>query len=75
MSSANALRRDSGPGHYGRPADWYNSEVASTRLAISDRTARGRSRRTLRDSPAADRRGHVEYGRRAPAADVELLLP
>ncbi|MEA2381674.1 MAG: hypothetical protein QOH72_1645 [Solirubrobacteraceae bacterium] len=59
----------------GRPAYCYNSEVASMRLSVWDRTARGRFGWTLRDTLVADGRAHFEYGQRASVADVELLLP
>jgi hypothetical protein len=59
----------------GRPAYCYNSEVASMRLSVWDRTARGRFGWTLRDTLVADGRAHFEYGQRASIADVELLLP
>ena len=59
----------------GRPAYCYNSEVASMRLSVWDRTARGRFGWTLRDTLVAEGRAHFEYGRRTPVADVELLLP
>jgi hypothetical protein len=58
----------------GRPAYCYNSEVASMRLFVWDRTARGRFGWTLRDTLVADGRAHFEYGQRAAVADVELLL-
>jgi hypothetical protein len=59
----------------GRPAYCYNSEVASMRLSVWDRTARGRFGWTLRDTLIADGRAHFEYGQRASVPDVELLLP
>jgi hypothetical protein len=58
----------------GRPAYCYNSEVASMRLFVWDRTARGRFGWRLRDTLVADGRAHFEYGQRASVADVELLL-
>jgi hypothetical protein len=58
----------------GRPAYCVNSEVASMRLAVWDRTARGRFGWTLRDSLMADGRAHFEYGQRAPVAGIELLV-
>jgi hypothetical protein len=58
----------------GRPAYCYNSEVASMRLFVWDRTARGRFGWTLRDTLVADGRAHFEYGQRASVEDVELLL-
>jgi hypothetical protein len=58
----------------GRPAYCYNSEVASMRLSVFDRTARGRFGWTLRDTLLADGRAHFEYGQRQSVADVPLLL-
>jgi hypothetical protein len=58
----------------GRPAYCFNSEVASMRLAVWDRTARGRFGWTLRDSLSADGRAHFEYGQRQSVAGVDLLL-
>jgi hypothetical protein len=58
----------------GRPAYCYNSEVASMRLFVWDRTARGRFGWTLRDTLVADGRAHFEYGQRATVGDVDLLL-
>jgi hypothetical protein len=58
----------------GRPAYCYNSEVASMRVSVWDRTARGRYGWTLRHSLTADGRAHFESGGRAPVAGVDLLL-
>lgn len=58
----------------GRPAYCYNSEVASMRLSVWDRTSRGRFGWTLRDTLVADGRAHFEYGQRQSVAGVELLL-
>ena len=58
----------------GRPAYCYNSEVASIRLSVFDKTARGRFGWVLRDTLTAHGRAHFEYGQRASVADVELLL-
>ena len=58
----------------GRPAYCYNSEVASMRLSVWDRTARGRFGWTLRDTLVADGRAHFEYGQRQTVAGVGLLL-
>jgi hypothetical protein len=52
----------------------YNSEVASMRLFIWDRTARGRFGWTLRDTLEADGNAHFEYAQRAPVDGVELLV-
>jgi hypothetical protein len=49
--------------------------VASIRLSVFDRTARGRFGWTLRDTLVAHGRAHFGYGQRASVADVELLLP
>src|SRR3954454_2571536 len=59
----------------GRPAYCYNSEVASMRLTVWDRTARGRFGWTLRDTLIGDGRAHFEYGQRASLPGVELLVP
>jgi hypothetical protein len=58
----------------GRPAYCANSEVASMRVLVWDRTARGRSGWTLRDTLVAHGRAHFEYGQRAPIPGVDLLL-
>ena len=58
----------------GRPAYCFNSEVASMRLAVWDRTARGRFGWALRDSLSADGRAHFEYGQRQSVPGVDLLL-
>ena len=58
----------------GRPAYCFNSEVASMRLSVWDRTARGRFGWTLRDSLSAEGRAHFEYGRRQSVAGIDLLL-
>jgi hypothetical protein len=58
----------------GRPAYCYNSEVASMRLTVWDRAARGRAGWTLRDELVADGRAHFEYGQRASVPNVDLLL-
>jgi hypothetical protein len=52
----------------------YNSEVASMRLHVWDRTARGRFGWTLRDTLVADGNAHFEYAQRAPVDGVELLV-
>jgi hypothetical protein len=58
----------------GRPAYCYNSEVASMRLFVWDRAARGQFGWMLRDTLVAGGRAHFEYSQRAAVADVELLL-
>jgi hypothetical protein len=57
-----------------RPAYCYNSEVASMRLFVWDRTARGRFGWTLRDTLVADRTTHFEYAQREPVDGVALLV-
>ena len=52
----------------------YNSEVASMRLFVWDRTSRGRFGWTLRDTLVADGNAHFEYAQRAPVDGVELLV-
>jgi hypothetical protein len=58
----------------GDPAYCYNSEVASIRLFVWDRTARGRFGWTLRDTLVADGTTHFEYAQRQPVDGVPLLL-
>jgi len=58
----------------GRPAYCFNSEVASMRLSVWDRTARGRFGWTLRDSLSAEGRAHFEYGQRQSVAGSDRLL-
>ena len=52
----------------------YNSEVASMRLNLWDRTSRGRSGWVLRETLVADGTAHFEYAQRAPVDGVELLV-
>ncbi|HEU4978086.1 MAG TPA: hypothetical protein VFT42_04270, partial [Solirubrobacteraceae bacterium] len=52
----------------------YNSEVASLRLFVWDRTARGRFGWTLRDTLVGPGRAHFEYAQREPVADVPVLV-
>jgi hypothetical protein len=52
----------------------YNSEVASMRLFVWDRVARGRYGWMLRDTLLADGTAHFEYAQRAPVGGVELLV-
>ena len=60
----------------GRPAYCYNSEVASMRLSVWDRTARGRVRLDAARHAVAPTGARTSSTRqRAPVADVELLLP
>jgi hypothetical protein len=58
----------------GEAAYCYNSEVASMRLFLWDRSARGRFGWTLRDTLMADGTAHFEYGQRAPVEGVPLLV-
>jgi hypothetical protein len=58
----------------GDSAYCYNSEVASMRLFVWDRTARGRFGWTLRDTLVADGTTHFEYAQRAPVDGVPLLV-
>jgi hypothetical protein len=52
----------------------YNSEVASMRLHVWDRTSRGRFGWMLRETLVADGNAHFEYAQRAPVEGVELLV-
>ena len=58
----------------GDEAYCYNSEVASMRLFVWDRTARGRFGWVLRDTLVAEGNAHFEYAQRAPVDGVELLV-
>jgi hypothetical protein len=58
----------------GTPAYCYNSEVASLRLHVWDRTARGRFGWALRETLQARGRAHFEVGQREHVPDVELLV-
>ncbi len=58
----------------GDTAYCYNSEVASMRLFVWDRTARGRFGWTLRDTLVADGTTHYEYAQREPVDGVPLLV-
>jgi hypothetical protein len=58
----------------GDPAYCYNSEVASMRLFVWDRTSRGRLGWTLRDTLVADGTAHFEYAQREPVEGVPLLV-
>ncbi|MBI5103688.1 MAG: hypothetical protein HZB46_01620 [Solirubrobacterales bacterium] len=51
----------------------YNSEVASMRVGILDKRARGRFGWVLRDTLVADGTAHFEYAQRSPVSGVELL--
>jgi hypothetical protein len=59
----------------GERAWCYNSEVASMRAVVWDRTARGRSGWTPRETLVADGRAHFEYAQREPVAGVDVLVP
>jgi hypothetical protein len=52
----------------------YNSEVASMRLFVWDRTAPGRFGWMLRDTLVADGTAHFEYAQRTPVEGVQLLV-
>jgi hypothetical protein len=52
----------------------YNSEVASMRAEVWDRTAPGRSGWMLRETLVADGRAHFEYAQRARVADLDVLV-
>ena len=58
----------------GRPAYGFNSEVASMRLSVWDRAARGRFGWLLRDTLVADGRAHFEYAQRQSVPGVPLLI-
>lgn len=58
----------------GTPAYCYNSEVASLRLHVWDRTGRGRFGWTLREALQSAGRAHFEMGQREHVGDVELLI-
>jgi hypothetical protein len=58
----------------GDPVYCYNSEVATMRLFVWDRTSRGRLGWTLRDTLVADGTAHFEYAQRAPVDGVALLI-
>jgi hypothetical protein len=58
----------------GEKAWCYNSEVASLRLFVWDRTSRGRFGWTLRETLVAPGRAHFEYAQRRPVADVPILV-
>jgi hypothetical protein len=50
----------------------YNSEAASMRLGVWDKTSRGRSPWMLRDTLVADGRAHFEYAQREPVDGLTL---
>ena len=52
----------------------YNSEVASMRLGVLDKQARGRFGWILRETFVADGTAHFEYAQRTPVPDIELLV-
>lgn len=58
----------------GEQAYCYNTEVASLRLSVFDRTARGRRGWALRQTLLCDGRAHFEYAQREPVPDVALLV-
>jgi hypothetical protein len=57
----------------GENAYCYNSEVASMRLHVWDKTARGRFGWALRETLVSDGRAHFEYAQRSPIDGLELL--
>ncbi len=58
----------------GEQAWCYNSEVASLRAWVWDRSRGAGGRWLLRDTLQAPGRAHVEYAQRAPVADVPVLV-
>ena len=58
----------------GETAHCYNSEIASMRLQVWDRSAQGFSGWVMRTSLRAAGRAHFEYGQRAPVAGVPILV-
>jgi hypothetical protein len=56
----------------GEHAYCYNSEVASMRLQVWERTGRGAGGWTLRDALVSDGRAHFEYAQREPVPGLEL---
>jgi hypothetical protein len=52
----------------------YNSEVASMRVSVYDRSTRLASRWTLRETLRSRGRAHYEYGQRQTVPDLDLLL-
>lgn len=58
----------------GDKAYCYNSEVASMRVSVFDKTPRGASRWALRETLVSHGRAHFEYGQREPVPDLELQL-
>lgn len=55
----------------GRPAYCYNSETASARIEVSERTGRGWGRPEVFDSSG---RCHFEFGTRTPIPGIELAI-
>ena len=59
----------------GTPAYCYNSEVASMRALVWDRTRRGGGAGwELRETLVSDGRAHFEYAQRQPLADIALAV-
>jgi hypothetical protein len=52
----------------------YNSEVASMRVGVLDKQARGAFGWVLRETYVADGTAHFEYAQRGPVPDVDLLV-
>ncbi len=58
----------------GAPAYCYNSEVATMRLDVLHRAARGRHGWLPRETLLADGRAHFEYAQRRPMPGLDLLI-
>jgi hypothetical protein len=58
----------------GTPAYCYNSEVATMRLDVLHRAARGRRGWLPRETLSADGRAHFEYAQRRPMPGLDLLV-
>jgi hypothetical protein len=58
----------------GEHAYCYNSEVASMRVGVLDKRARGQFGWVLRETFVADGTAHFEYAQRTPVPGVELLV-
>lgn len=56
----------------GREAYCYNSEIASMRLEVWDKTARGKDGWTLRETLVSNGRTHFEYAQRSKVDGMEL---
>ncbi|MGZ6696561.1 MAG: hypothetical protein ACXVFL_13095 [Solirubrobacteraceae bacterium] len=58
----------------GAPAYCYNSEVATMRLDVLHRAARGRHGWMPRETLRSDGRAHFEYAQRRPMPGLDLLI-